>query len=264
MGVTVRMLNSAVILGFLSVCLPPGWGQYWGNFNLEQERQNKYYQKPKWYSQDYYDDYNEQKERTYYPVHKEHHNLGHEYGYGHGHRYRSPAVTPLVFLAPLAGIAALYAMAFVNSNPALLTLATISGRKKRSLHGRDKIDFEISSSIKDDDPDYLQEVGTLSRFITNTPGLDLHDQRDQLMSNVLQCSSIGSSQCLDALVCEYSRATTRYNEVERDTITMVLYHLLASSYIDQDIKSRIRIAAGLGKNDHCSLFSCSIQAPPLA
>lgn len=114
-----------------------------------------------------------------------------------------------MFLAPLAGIAALYAMAFVNSNPALLTLATISGRKKRSLHGRDKIDFEISSNIKDDDPDYLQEVGTLSRFITNTPGLDLHDQRDQLMSNVLQCSSIGSSQCLDALVCEYSRATTR-------------------------------------------------------
>merc|ERR1712130_640958 len=133
MGVTVRMLNRAVILGFLSVCLPLGLGQFWGNFNLEKERQNQNYQKPKWYSQqDYYDDYNyenykefddpfkpsekfskhthdedeEQKERTFYPVHEEHHNLGHEYGYGHGHghRYRSPAVTPLVFLAPLAGI----------------------------------------------------------------------------------------------------------------------------------------------------------------
>ena len=79
----------------------------------------------------------------------------------------------------------------------------------RKMSNMDKIDFEMLSNMGDVDPDYLQEVGTLSKFITQTPGLDLNDQRDQLMSNVLQCSSIGSSQCLDALVCEYSRLATR-------------------------------------------------------
>merc|ERR1712227_691435 len=182
---------------------------------------------------------------------------------GYGYR-ASPGITPLIFLAPLAGVAALYAMAYVNTNPALLSLVTISGRRKRSV-SLNNLDLIGANLEKDEEgAEYLKEVGIVSKFLANTPGIDLEDQRDSLMSNVLQCSSIGSSQCLDALVCEYSRATTGYNEVERDTITMVLYHLLASSYIDQDIKSRIRIAAGLGKNDHCSLFSCSIQAPPLA
>ena len=42
-----------------------------------------------------------------------------------------------------------------------------------------------------------------------TPGLDLVDQRDLVMAQVLQCSSIGSSQCLDSLVCEFSREASR-------------------------------------------------------
>ena len=53
-----------------------------------------------------------------------------------------------------------------------------------------------------------------------------------------------------------------YNEVEKDTITMVLYHLLASSYIEEDLKSRIRIAAGLGRKNHCKVFSCQINLKP--
>ena len=42
-----------------------------------------------------------------------------------------------------------------------------------------------------------------------TPGLELGDQRDLLMANVLQCSSLGSGQCLDSLVCEFSREASR-------------------------------------------------------
>ena len=42
-----------------------------------------------------------------------------------------------------------------------------------------------------------------------TPGLELGDQRDRLMANVLECSSLGSSQCLDSLVCEFSREASR-------------------------------------------------------
>lgn len=129
---------------------------------------------------------------------------------GHHHRGYVPGVpTPLIFLAPLAGIAALYAMAFVNSNPALLTLATISGRKKRSVsfNNLDLIGTDLDRDAEGSE--YVREVGILSRFLSSNPGLDIGDQRDQLMAGVLQCSNIGSSQCLDALVCEYSRRNSR-------------------------------------------------------
>ena len=126
--------------------------------------------------------------------------------------YRSsPGVSaPLIFLAPLAGLAALYAMAYVNTNPALLSLVTISGRRKRSVSLND-LDL-IGKNLGEDEEgvEYLKEVGTLSKFLSNTPGVDLEDQRDLLMSSVLQCSSIGSSQCLDSLVCEYSKYQSRY------------------------------------------------------
>ena len=63
-------------------------------------------------------------------------------------------MAPLVFLAPLAGIAALYALAYVNTNPALLSLVTISGRRKRSLSLEDRI------AVGDlEDMDYMNEVG---------------------------------------------------------------------------------------------------------
>ena len=50
-----------------------------------------------------------------------------------------------------------------------------------------------------------------------------------------------------------------YTEVEKDTITMVLYHLLASSHLPDEVKSRIRVAAGLGRKDHCQIFSCELN-----
>ena len=128
----------------------------------------------------------------------------------HGRGQYVPGVpTPLIFLAPLAGIAALYAMAFVNSNPALLTLVTISGRKKRSV-SYNNLDLIGTDLARDEEgAEYLKEVGILSKFLSSNPGLDFGDQRDLLMAGVLQCSSIGSSQCLDALVCEYSRFNSR-------------------------------------------------------
>ena len=113
-------------------------------------------------------------------------------------------MAPLVFLAPLAGLAALYAMAYVNSNPALLSLVTISGRKKRSLSLKDRITVGEVEEM-----DYMNEVSVLSRFMSATPSLELADQRDLVMSSVLQCSSLGSSQCLDSLVCEFSREQSR-------------------------------------------------------
>ena len=75
----------------------------------------------------------------------------------HHHHYPARSehtVAPLIFLAPLAGIAALYALAYVNTNPALLSLVTISGRKKRSLSMEDRITVgEV------EDLDYMNEVG---------------------------------------------------------------------------------------------------------
>ena len=56
----------------------------------------------------------------------------------------------------------------------------------------------------------------------------------------------------------------RYTEVEKDTITMVLYHLLASSHLPGDVKSRIRVAAGLGRRDHCHIYSCELREPSLS
>ena len=55
-----------------------------------------------------------------------------------------------------------------------------------------------------------------------------------------------------------------YTEVEKDTITMVLYHLLASSHLADDVKSRIRVAAGLGRQDHCQIFTCELREPSLS
>ena len=95
-------------------------------------------------------------------------------------------------------------MAYVNSNPTLLSLVTISGRRKRSLSLKDRLGVgEV------EDMDYLNEVNVLSKFMSANPSLDLSDQRDLVMSSVLQCSSIGSSQCLDSLVCEFSREQSR-------------------------------------------------------
>ena len=88
-----------------------------------------------------------------------------------------------------------------------------------------------------------------------TPGLELVDQRDQLMASLLQCSSIMPGHCLDSLVCEYSRPATSYTDQERQAITMVLFHLLKSKHLQESIKSRIRIAAGLGRLDSCN-FEC--------
>ena len=133
-----------------------------------------------------------------------------EYYYPAEHRAGPPnIVAPLVFLAPLAGIAALYAMAYVNSNPALLSLVTISGRKKRSVSFNNLNLLGADLEPEEEGAEYMKEVGILSRFLTNTPGLDLNDQRDFLMAGILKCSSIGSTQCLDSLVCEYSREQSR-------------------------------------------------------
>ena len=62
-------------------------------------------------------------------------------------------MAPLVFLAPLAGLAALYALAYVNTNPALLSLVTISGRRKRSLSLEDR-----AAMGELEDMDYMNEV----------------------------------------------------------------------------------------------------------
>jgi len=172
---------------------------------------------------------------------------------------RAPGLAPLVFLAPLAGLAALYAMAYVNTNPALLTLTSISGRKKRAVDSLLMSDSRVLMGKEEEQAGWLQEVGALSRYVDNTPGLDLMDQRDLLMASVVQCSSLGSSECLDLLVCEFSRPQSSYNSVEKDTITMVLYHLLSSSHIEDTVKSRIRVAAGLGRQDHCHIFSCELD-----
>ena len=69
----------------------------------------------------------------------------------------------------------------------------------------------VSLSKDEEGAEYLKEVGVLSRFLSSSPGLDIADQRDLLMAGVLQCSSIGSSQCLDALICEYTRTNSRYD-----------------------------------------------------
>ena len=137
---------------------------------------------------------------------KAHHHHGHHHPRG---QYGVPIPNPLIFHAPLAGIAALYAMAFVNSNPTLLTLATISGRRKRS-GSYNNLDLMGTDLDRDEEgAEYVREVGILSRFLSSNPGLDFGDQRDLLMAGVLECSNIGSSQCLDALVCEYSRYNSR-------------------------------------------------------
>ena len=84
----------------------------------------------------------------------------------------------------------------------------------------------VSLSKDEEGAEYLKEVGVLSRFLSSSPGLDIADQRDLLMAGVLQCSSIGSSQCLDALICEYTRSNSRYdNNIEVDMESTLLYQL---------------------------------------
>lgn len=100
-------------------------------------------------------------------------------------------------------------MAYVNTNPALLTLTSISGRKKRAVDTMIMSDRRVVLDKEEEQSGWLQEVGALSRYVEDTPGLDLMDQRDMLMAGVLQCSSLGSSQCLDMLVCEFSREQSR-------------------------------------------------------
>jgi len=238
-----------------------GQSYYRGGGGQDAWRRRQSHNYDEYYSDYYYED-------DYTPVDRQYSSRdGHHTSYTtreradarQGGRGSTPALAPLVFLAPLAGLAALYAMAYVNTNPALLTLTSISGRKKRAVDTMMMSDRRVVLDKEEEQSGWLQEVGALSRYVEDTPGLDLMDQRDMLMASVLQCSSLGSSQCLDMLVCEFSRKQSSYNSVEKDTITMVLYHLLSSSHLPDTVKSRIRIAAGLGRQDHCHIFTCEVN-----
>ena len=98
-------------------------------------------------------------------------------------------LAPLVFLAPLAGVLSLYAAAAINSNSALVTLAVLNTRRKRS----------VASSAAE------EEVDTLANFLFGhhqnnvTTGLP---QRDEIISKYLSCSDSSETECLKSIACD--------------------------------------------------------------
>merc|ERR1712224_254654 len=198
MGSLIMTFTGSTSLLVLPLFLVPGnvipgdswWSQTFQPSQKFGERHNgnlKYYNQ---YDDDYeYDDYYGTKRR------------GHKQAEDRNSmESRQKLAGPLVVLAPLVGLTALYGIAFLNTNPTLLTLANL--RKKRSLSNF--MEDENAGLLKGENAELLQEIGTLSNFVSSTPGLELDDRRDLLMAQLLEYQP-AITGCLEMLVCEYSR-----------------------------------------------------------
>jgi len=189
-------------------------------------------------------------------------------GYGGGGV--SSAINPLAaVIAPLAALALLGAATAVALNPVLVSLAVITGKKKRkrrSVITADQDDLDPKSKRQ------LEEMQKLETFLAKVP--NGQDQTEELLANYVDCSGLAAnSQCLEHLVCLYSNplassAAANHQPVtdaEKDVIAIILYNLLGNKYIGEDVKQKLRVAARQSKtggSKWCAVYKCPLIEPP--
>lgn len=215
----------------------------------------------------YYDDYEEESDKS-----------GSSGGDGGG----IGALSPLAALiAPLAALALLGAASLVSLNPALLQIAVISGRKRRRRKrwADNESDYEYQQNNEDQ---LYAEMDLFENFFAKQPHDTIRNQTQELFANYIECSGLSggkpSDQCLEYLVCLYANPHANipfYNkpiaEAEKDVISIILYNLLSNKFIDEHVKSRVRVAARQSRNviDYgkahagawCSVYKCHLIEP---
>jgi len=201
-------------------------------------------------------------------------------GYGGGDGGLSPLAA---LIAPLAALALLGAASLISLNPTLLQLAVINGKRKRRR--RRWADNEENDEYQSPEDKLNDEMQLFENFFAKQPHETIKNQTQELFANYIQCSGLssevdsdrhGKSQCLEHLVCLYANpvATIPYTNVpvdkaEKDVISIILYNLLSNNFIDEHIKSRVRVAARQSKyalessrENHasawCSVYKCHL------
>ena len=151
-------------------------------------------------------------------------------------------LAPLVLLAPLAGLASLYAAAAVNSNSALITLAVLNnngGRKKRSLDLANEAEEELTASMN-----FMNEH--------RVNGTDL---AHRLLVNHLTCNNLFEDYCLAKIGCLLAA-----ERLHADQTKLILLELLRNPYLNDESKENILMGYKSTPADKnaCLNFPCKL------
>ncbi|BES97039.1 Hypothetical protein NTJ_09852 [Nesidiocoris tenuis] len=166
------------------------------------------------------------------------------YGYG-GVGYGYDPLKGL--LVPLAGVALLGAAALFVSNPVLLQLGVIGGRRRRRRDATDVANL-----------DRLKDVQILETFIEQLPPAQVVRQEKKLLANYLKCSGFHDSKCLERLVCEIQKPSSNRTAVERQVLDIVTGEMMKNEFIPKQMIQRIKKAEKLGSDGgKCDKYYCS-------
>ncbi|KAG8291427.1 hypothetical protein J6590_059598, partial [Homalodisca vitripennis] len=150
-------------------------------------------------------------EPSYYPHHVDHH-LNHVEHHPHHvehhphhvehHPHHYPQHDGLrALLIPLAGVALLGAAAVFASNPILLQLGVVSGRRRRR---------ELAEQP-------FQEIKLLRAVLEQLPREEVARQERRLLAGYLSCSDWGSG-CVERLACETHSPASPVTPTERNVV----------------------------------------------
>lgn len=187
-------------------------------------------------------------------------------------------------IAPLAALALLGAASLVSLNPTLLQLAVIQGKRRRRRRRKRWADNEEEDEYQDTEDKLYNEMELFENFFAKQPHETIRNQTQELFANYIQCSGLSSevgtrhlkNQCLEHLVCLYANpyamvpfTNQPVHKAEKDVISVILYNLLSNNFIDDHIKSRVRVAARQSRfalessSEHqapawCSVYKCHL------
>ncbi|XP_059472159.1 uncharacterized protein LOC132194719 isoform X2 [Neocloeon triangulifer] len=182
-------------------------------------------------------------------------------------------------LVPLAGIALLGAAAALATNPILLQLGVVSGKRRR----RDVAAFELGdlAALEDLGPradeaspfkeaavgsTRLKEIAVLQKFLREQDKLPQRSQGngDALLSALLSCSGLADPRnlgCLQRIACEAYDPATELPELEMQVLRIVVREMASHPAIPKELSKKVRLAAATGRKGKCELtYRCPQKA----
>ncbi|GLH13365.1 ATP synthase subunit b 1 [Gryllus bimaculatus] len=193
------------------------------------------------------------------PVHHHHH---HDHHVDHHVKHSGGKALALKgLLVPLAGVALLGAAAALVSNPVLLQLGVISGRRRRRRALRAGAEEDSERALRQ----RLADIALLEKFMAG-----------QLLANFLSCSGLAgaggagaaasgargtpvpSARCLERVTCELHHPAAEVTQLEKHVMQIVTSEILENEYIPDEVKRRVKTAAKIGlESESCEEFHCT-------